>query len=155
MGYTKPDFRIAKDKTFFFNGWNLPINSAYGTFTGYKNMVQYVVPVYPQTIKETLIIYVWSGIKWIRASYERYKKLYHFVVQKISECNLIGTHTKTLVIKWRDTFQSSAPYGKPHKITALKEVNKQHLARGDNNNLKWDSKKDGFTDRRYTKNIVY
>lgn len=154
MGYTKTQFRIANSKRFTFNGWNLPQNSIYGTFAGYRNPLKYVVPEYPKTAQDTLKIYIWSGIQWIKAAYSQYKKLYSFVVQKIKEHNLIGTQTVKVITGIRNTYQTTAPFGRPHKMSGFKELNKKHLSRANDRDVIW--KNNGWIDKpAMTKNIVY
>lgn len=154
MAHKKPEYRIVKDFSFHINGYHLPVGSIYGNYTGYTHPIKWIIPKYPQTVYDNYDIFILSGNKWIKAVYSKYKKLCLYLDNLILSLELLGKNT-IYALNGKIHFQTSAPYGRPHKMTGLKEANKNHLSRGDNTNLKWDSKHDGFTDRRYTKNIVY
>lgn len=57
-------------------------------------------------------------------------EIYNVLIPFLEKNNLFGQEM-TYGIKYKGTYQSSAPHGKKHKMTCLKQANKEHLARYD------------------------
>ena len=129
MAHKKPPYRIVTDYSFNYLGYKLPKGSIYGTFTGYTSPVKWIVPKYPETVYDHYVILVNVTGRWEKAYYRQYKKLCLYLDNLINSLGLLGKNTQNVLGKI--TFSSSAPYGRPRKITGLKTANKLYLARAD------------------------
>lgn len=121
-------YNTAKNYSVRIHGWNIPKGALYGTFTGYKAQIKYVVPQFPQTVHSALTVYVYSNERWFKAPYDRYKRLYNQVYQYIHNLNLIGACTRYAIRNVQ--LPTNVPYGRKQRITALKNVNKTYYDRG-------------------------
>lgn len=129
--HTKPDFKIASDYSVIINGFKLPKGALYGTYYDCDTPFKYACI---NINTKPLEIYIYTPWKtWELLLLNDNNQFCAWFLSKIN------TLPKNHVITWGmgcgivTTFQRDAI--RHGKISALKDANKRHLSRHDNNDF--------------------
>lgn len=125
-------WQVATDYSHNMNGYAIPKHAIYGTFWEYGQPLKWIVPRFPEsdTASYTIMVYVMG--QWIPAQFKKFTRLCCHVDSIIYDNFLSGKRTDSG--RFAETFQTAAPFGRTHKMSALKTANKLYLQRADNGN---------------------